>query len=93
MMTKLLYWLQDTLKMNEEIKKHPLNVEGKYYVDAEICLDHECCVDIAPDNFKMDEENWQAYVFKQPETAEEEAKCHEALMCCPVESILDDGKI
>ena len=75
--------------MNEEIRKHPLNAKGKYYVDYDTCLNH-CCFDIAPNNFKMDKD-YVAYVFKQPETSEEEAQCQEAMMCCPVEAIHDDG--
>lgn len=76
--------------MSEEFKKHPLNVIGKYYVADEYCLDHEICVQIAPNNFKMAEGHC-AYVFKQPETVEEEADCREALEACPVEAIRDDG--
>ena len=76
--------------MSEEIKKHPLNVEGKYYVDFDTCLYH-CCFDIAPSNFKVDE-NYVAYVFKQPETSEEENLCKEAMLTCPVEAIHDDGE-
>jgi ferredoxin len=72
------------------VKKHPLSVLGKYYVDLDTCLDHKCCVEIAPNNFKMDEEIWTAYVFKQPETSEEEAECREAMACCPVRAILSD---
>jgi len=76
--------------MSETVKKHPLNATGKFYVDYGICLDHECCVDEAPNNFKMDGETWGAYIFKQPETSEE-AQCRRAMECCPVEAILDDG--
>jgi len=79
--------------MNEKIKKHPWNIQGKYYVDHKTCLDHECCVDEAPNNFKMDRESWGAYVFKQPETVEEELKCQEAMRCCPVEAIHNDGDL
>lgn len=75
--------------MSEEIKKHPLNAKGKYYVDYGTCLNH-CCFDIAPHNFKTDED-YVAYVFKQPETAEEEAQCKEAMMYYPVEAIHNDG--
>lgn len=76
--------------MNEEIKKHPLNVKGKYYVDYNTCLYH-CCFDIAPNNFKADE-HCVAYVFKQPDTPEEKAQCREAMLCCPVEAVHDDGE-
>ncbi len=76
-----------------KITKHPLNVSGKYYVDYEDCLDHECCVYDAPENFKMDRATWGAYIFKQPETIDEELKCKEAMKCCPMEAIHDDGDL
>jgi ferredoxin len=41
-----------------EIKKNPLNVSGKYYVCQETCLDHELCVEEAPNNFRMDESSF-----------------------------------
>ena len=63
------FWIvMDDANMSEEIKKHPLNVQGRHYVDYDVCLDHECCVDEAPNNFKMDRNTWGAYIFKQPET-------------------------
>ena len=77
--------------MNDGIKKHHLNAEGGYYVDCNTCLDHEWCVYVAPNNFRMDEETWSAYVFKQPTTPEEEAQCRRALDECPVLAIRDDG--
>ena len=79
--------------MTWEIKKHPLNVKGKYYVDYDACLNHECCVDYAPEIFKMDRNTWGAFVFKQPETLEEEKKSQEAMKCCPMEAINDDGDL
>lgn len=78
--------------MSQEVKRHPLNVKGKYYVDYDACLDHECCVVEAPNNFRIGRQTWGAYIFKQPETSEEEAQCNEAKMCCPVEAIFDDGE-
>lgn len=74
----------------DEIKKHPFNVQGKYYVD-DFCLDHECCAEIAPKNFKMDEEHWSAFVFKQPTTDDEEKSYLEAMITCPIEAIHNDG--
>lgn len=63
--------------MKEEISR--LNAPGRYYVDCDECLHHECCVDSAPNNFRMHEEVLTAYVFKQPETPLEEAQCRQAL--------------
>ena len=76
--------------MSEQFNKHPLNVPGKYYVDCDTCLDHECCIEAAPNNFMQDEEH-SAYVFKQPENQEEEAQCRQAVEECPVAAIRDDG--
>jgi ferredoxin len=48
-------------------------------------------VDTAPDNFKMNDDNSNAFVYKQPETNEEKEACEEALENCPVEAIGNDG--
>ena len=74
-----------------EFKKHPLNVEGKYYVDANSCVFCDCCVEIAPNNFVMDKPDYCSYVYKQPSTPEEEKQCAEAMHCCPTEAIFNDG--
>ena len=79
-----------------KIDKHPLSAKGKYYVDADVCLICDCCAATAPNNFnldmyKPDVEYNCAYVFKQPTTPEEEKQCEEALHCCPVEAIGNDG--
>lgn len=71
--------------------RHRLSAKGKRYVDILACLDHECCVEIAPDLFKMDNEEWGAYVIRQPETEEEKSRFKEAMDTCPVEAIRDDG--
>lgn len=74
--------------MKEEISRSPLSTPGRYYVDADACVHHHCCVDTAPNNFKMDD--LIAYVCKQPSTPEEEALCREALEACPTAAIHDD---
>ena len=38
------------------------------------------------------DQNSYSFVFKQPETPEETALCEEALACCPVEAIGNDGE-
>jgi len=77
--------------MNEKINMTSLSVKGKYYIDCDTCLDHECCVKIAPNNIKIDLEKYAAYFFKQPETLQEQQQCNEAFITCPVEAIYDDG--
>ncbi len=70
--------------------KLPENVSGRYYCDDQ-CIDCDVCRDTAPANFTRQDENGYSYVYKQPETPEEERLCEEALMACPVEAIGDDG--
>lgn len=69
--------------------KWEINVSGKYYVDTE-CIDCNLCSEIAPDNFRVNEEEGHDYVYKQPESEEEEL-CLEAMEACPVEAIGNDG--
>lgn len=66
------------------------NVAGTYYVDSS-CIDCDVCRDTAPENFIRSDENSYSFVSKQPETDEELAACEEALSCCPVEAIGNDG--
>jgi ferredoxin len=68
----------------------PENVSGKYYVDAQ-CIDCDVCRVTAPANFQRNEEKGYSIVFQQPSSAEEEAQCEEAMDCCPVEAIGNDG--
>ena len=77
--------------MKEEIQKHPLNVEGRYYVAEGCCTCMGACELTAPNNFAIDEIHNTSYVFKQPETLEEEEQCQEAIMTCAFRSIFDDG--
>lgn len=73
-------------------ERHPLNASGKYYVDRNRCIGQECCVNAAPDNFRMDAEEYGAYVTRQPDGPAEEAQCRQALAECPVWAIRDDGE-
>ena len=77
--------------MKSGVKLHPLHVKGKYYVDENTCLACDTCNYYAPDNFKYDNEIGSSYVFKQPETPDEEERCRKALEVCAVEAIYDDG--
>ena len=67
------------------------NVSGKFYVDSQ-CIDCDVCRVTAPNNFRRDEAKGYSYVFLQPENAEEQAQCEEAMDSCPVEAIGDDGE-
>lgn len=76
--------------MANKQNRYPDNAPGKYYVDNQ-CIDCDLCRETAPENFKRNEDGGYSYVYKQPTTAEEEAKCREAMEGCPVEAIGDDG--
>ncbi len=67
------------------------NVPGRYYVDAQ-CIDCDVCRVTAPLNFQRSETKGYSYVFRQPEDAEENAQCQEAMDSCPVEAIGADGE-
>lgn len=69
-------------------------VAGKkisFYVDRE-CILCSVCSDAAPDNFKLSDDESHDIVYKQPENEDEMEQCYEALECCPVEAIGDDGE-
>lgn len=76
--------------MAELDNKYPENVPGKFYVDDQ-CIDCDLCRETAPANFKRNEDGGYSYVYKQPDTPEEEEKCAEAMQGCPVEAIGDNG--
>lgn len=65
------------------------NVPGKYYVDDQ-CIHCGICVDGAPENFRFDESDSYAYVYKQPANAAEESKCASVMEECPVNAIGND---
>ena len=68
----------------------PENVPGTYYVDTN-CIDCDVCRDTSPDCFTRADRGGYSFVFKQPATDDERALCEEALLCCPVEAIGNDG--
>lgn len=78
--------------MKERLAETHMNATGRYYVDCDTCAHHECCVETAPNNFRMGE-HLSAYVFKQPGTPDEEAQCRQALEECPTAAILYDGEV
>lgn len=68
------------------------NVPGAYYVDSQ-CIDCDVCRVTAPGNFQRSEDKGYSYVFRQPESPEENAQCQEAMDSCPVEAIGSDGAV
>jgi ferredoxin len=66
------------------------NVFGPFYVDS-ACIDCDVCRDLAPENFARSFKHAYSYVSKQPENEAERAACEEAIACCPVEAIGNDG--
>jgi ferredoxin len=76
--------------MADVANKYPESIAGKYYVDNQ-CIDCDLCRETAPDNFKRNEDGGYSFVYKQPESPEEEARCKEAKEGCPVEAIGDNG--
>jgi ferredoxin len=76
--------------MADKTKKWPDNKAGKYYVDDQ-CIDCDACRTEAPKNFTRNDAHGYSYVYKQPETPEEEASCKTAMEACPVEAIGNDG--
>jgi ferredoxin len=77
--------------MADITNKYPDNKEGKYYVDDQ-CIDCDLCRETAPNNFQRNEDGGYSYLYKQPESEEEEKQCKEAKEGCPVEAIGDDGE-
>ena len=68
--------------MADVANKYPENVEGQFYVDDQ-CIDCDLCRETAPANFKRNDDGGHSFVYKQPESPEEEALCKEAMEGCP----------
>ena len=76
--------------MADVANRYSENVPGKFYVDNQ-CIDCDLCRETAPANFTRNEDGGYSYVYKQPESPEEEALCKEAKEGCPVEAIGDNA--
>jgi len=77
--------------MADVANKYSENINGTFYVDDQ-CIDCDLCRETAPANFTRNDDGGHSYVYKQPETPEEEALCKEAMEGCPVEAIGSDGQ-
>jgi ferredoxin len=76
--------------MADVANRYSESVAGKFYVDNQ-CIDCDLCRETAPANFKRHDDGGYSYVFKQPATPDEEARCREAMEGCPVEAIGNNG--
>lgn len=70
-------------------RKHPLNPDGRFWVNQDTFCDCKACLDEAPDNIRFDETVGMSYVFKQPDTDKELQMVREAVRCCPVEAVVE----
>ncbi len=81
-------------QMKDIEEKFPENIPGKFYV-ARVCIGCTLCTEIAPGSFRENTDLELAvgnsYVYRQPETEEEEQLCREAMDTCPSGAIRDDG--
>ncbi len=81
--------------MKDNIRLHPSSVKGKFCVDVNFCVTCCCCEEIAPNNFRLEkesEDDYGAYVYKQPENEQELKQYEEAVFCCPLEAVRSNGE-
>ena len=71
--------------MADAANKYPENVPGKFYVDDQ-CIDCDLCRETAPANFKRNDDGGHSYVYKQPETPDEEGLCN----ACRLNDVIPD---
>lgn len=71
-------------------KRYSENANGPYYVDNS-CIDCDACRETAPDFFKRNDDDGYSFVYKQPQTVQDQLQCNEAMNGCPVEAIGNDG--
>jgi ferredoxin len=76
--------------MKNKQNRHPLNAEGKFWVDQEVCLACDTCQFEASNNFSFDKEIGLSYVSKQPENEDELEAVRKAIFVCAVEAIIED---
>jgi ferredoxin len=76
--------------MADIANRYEQNVTGKFFVDNQ-CIDCDLCRETAPKNFKRDDDGGFSFVYKQPESEDEEKQCKEAMEGCPVEAIGNNG--
>ena len=76
--------------MADTANRYPENIPGAYYVDNQ-CIDCDLCRETAPASFKRNDDGGYSFVYKQPESTEEQKLAKEAMEGCPVEAIGSNG--
>ena len=68
-------------------------ISGKkvsFFVDRE-CILCSVCEEVAPKNFRLSDEEDHDICYKQPESILELEECTQAMECCPVDAIGNNG--
>ena len=76
--------------MADIANRYPENIAGAYYVDNQ-CIDCDLCRETAPNSFKQNDDGGYSFVYKQPDSPEDQKLAKEAMEGCPVEAIGSNG--
>ncbi|PKN60169.1 MAG: hypothetical protein CVU53_04450, partial [Deltaproteobacteria bacterium HGW-Deltaproteobacteria-11] len=60
-------------------------------IDENLCIGCTLCHETAPGHFRTNDEAGVDFVFRQPETPDEDRLCRAAREACPIDAIQDDG--
>lgn len=77
-----------------DVKPHPANVPGDYFVEDGCCMTCDVPFTFAPGLFARTDDpegNWHCYVRKQPETADEQEQMFAAILCADAGCIMYRG--
>ncbi len=74
----------------KRLKRHPLNADGDFFVEYDICLACDAPFAEAPELMTYDE-NMHCYFKRQPETPEELEHAINAVRVSCVEAVLYEG--
>ncbi len=78
------------ISTDKQVMPLPHNAKGKYYVTSD-CDGCGECYPIAIRNIDGTEDGRLYFVFKQPETPQEDEFLREAMEQCPLHCMRDDG--
>ena len=74
----------------ENRKRHPLNADGDFFVEYDMCLACDAPYSEAPELIEYDE-NTHCYFKRQPQTPEEVEHAINAVRVSCIEAVLYDG--